>query len=72
MPNPEGHARINHLFHLAHIVLLECHRDLRQKNPNLAYFTPAFLKKHLEEPTKLAQNYVKTLKEIAKKLVIRL
>ena len=86
--NPEAHERINYLLHLATSTILTSFNNLKNirktreieagngtvtgSGKEVKYFTPAVIKKELKEAIELAQVYVKTLREVAKKSVVRL
>ena len=72
--NPEAHERINYLLHLATTTILIAFNKLktRDNTKQMKYFTPATIKGELKEAIELAQVYIKTLREVAKKSVIRL
>lgn len=71
--NPEAHERINYLLHIATSSILMAYNSLIAKSEGkLNYFTPSTVKNELKEAIELAQVYVKTLREVAKKSVIRL
>lgn len=72
LSNPDAHERVNYLLHIAHSVLLVGFAGLQARRPADSYVTPASVKRLLAEPIQLAQFYVKTLREVAKKAVIRL
>ncbi len=70
LPSPDAHERINYLLAIAHSTLLISYSNLEK--PKNGYHTEAYLKRHLKDSIALTQNYVKTLREVAKKSVIRL
>ena len=85
--NPEAHERINYLLHLATSTILTSFNNLKNirkakeieagtngtgTEKEVKYFNPAVIKKELKEAIELAQVYIKTLREVAKKSVIRL
>lgn len=78
--NPEAHERINYLLHIATSMVLIVYNSLIEKTKTendmdantKKYFTPAYLKTELKDAIKLSQTYVKILREVAKKSVIRL
>jgi hypothetical protein len=70
LPNPEAHERINYLLSIAHSTLLVAYNQLEK--PQSGFHTEAFLKRNLKDSMVTAQDYVKTLREVAKKSVIRL
>lgn len=71
LPNPEAHERINYLLSIAHATLLIAHSQLEKPMKN-GHHTEAFLKRKLKDAMALSQDYVRTLREVAKKSVIRL
>ena len=74
--NPEAHERINYLLHIATSTILTSFNILMTKNSEgdkkKNYFTPSTVKQELKDSIELAQFYVKTLREVAKKSVVRL
>lgn len=83
LSNPEAYERINYLLHIATSSLLTAYKNLvllhEAKNKDTdknkttrKYFTPAIIKRELAEVVGIVQGYVKTLREVAKKSVIRL
>ena len=81
LSNPEAYERINYLLHSATSVLLTAYKNLlvlheaKSKDKDQTsrkYLTPAVVKRELAEVVGIVQGYVKTLREVAKKSVIRL
>ena len=73
LSNPDAYERINYLLHLANSTILINYEKLRRNRGNeKEFFTPSVVKKELKESILLAQVYVKTIREVAKKSVIRL
>ena len=85
LSNPEAYERINYLLHISTSALLTAHKDLillqeskfKANDPETArtirnYLTPAIIKRELAGVIMIVQGYVKTLREVAKKSVIRL
>lgn len=71
--NPEAHERINYLFSISTILIHQSYQDnLVKRFPELKYFSKALVKKELADSIALSQFYVKTLREITRKSVIRL
>lgn len=70
LPNPEAFERINYLLFIAHSTILLEYNKLPK--PEKGFHTEAFLKGRLKEAASLSQGFVKTLREVAKKSVIRL
>ena len=74
--NPEAHERINYLLHIAtSTILISYNKSMAKSNDGdikKRYLTPSTVKMELKEAIELAQVYVKTLREVAKKSVIRL
>jgi RNase P subunit RPR2 len=73
LTNPEAYERINYLLHIATMSILMEYNNMRiEKYPQLKYFTPVLIKKELAGIITLIQSYVKTIREVSKKSVIRL
>ena len=72
LPNPDVFNRLNYLFHLANLVLINSFVVLKTGHPGMEFFTPSFVKANMAESIQLAQFYIRTLREAAKKAVIRL
>lgn len=83
LSNPEAYERINYLLHIATSALLTAHKNLillqeaKAKDSETTrtarnYLTPAIIKRELAGVIMIVQGYVKTLREVAKKSVIRL
>ena len=69
--NPEAYERINYLLYLCTSSLMITYNNLMTTRMK-KYLTPATVKKEMKEVIELTQGYVKTLREVAKKSVIRL
>jgi RNase P subunit RPR2 len=72
LPNPDAFQRINYLLHLSQQIILIAHSQIVKAQPEGTRLTPAFLKANLAQELALAQSYIKTLREVARKAVIRL
>ena len=71
--NPEAYERINYLLYLCTSSILITYNNLMaNKYKENKYLTPVVVKKEMKEVIELTQGYVKTLREVAKKSVIRL
>jgi len=71
--NPEAYERINYLLYLCTSSILITYNNLMtNKYKENKYLTPGVVKKEMKEVIELTQGYVKTLREVAKKSVIRL
>lgn len=72
LSNPEAHERINYLLHLATSSILTVYTKLLSQNEGKKFLTPSVVKKEMKGIIGLVQVYVKTIREVAKKSVIRL
>ena len=73
LTNPEAYERINFLLYLCTSSILIAHNNLMTtRGKKLEYLTPSIVKKELKDVIELTRGYVKTLREVSKKSVIRL
>ncbi len=73
LTNPEAYERINYLLYLCTSSILIAYNNLIAVRGNeYDYLTPATVKKELKDVIELTRGYVKTLREVSKKSVIRL
>jgi hypothetical protein len=70
--NPEAYERINFLLFLCTSSILIAYKNLFIESSQNQYLTTVVIKKEMKEVIELTQGYVKTLREVAKKSVIRL
>ena len=71
LPNPEAYERINYLLGISYSTILLAFQALPAPK-NVSFHTDGFLKRKLKDSIELSRSYIKTLREVAKKSVIRL
>ena len=73
LTNPEAYGRINYLLYLCTSSILIAYNNLMiTRDKEFDYLSPASVKKELKDVIELTRGYVKTLREVSKKSVIRL
>ena len=71
--NPEAYERINYLLYVCTSSLLITYNNLMTgPYKERKYLTPSMIKKEMKDVIELTQGFVKTMREVAKKSVIRL